>query len=788
MPATFLYHPARIALLAVLLMLPAALLHAAEKQASEKIIIQLKWLHQFQFAGYYAALEQGYFADEGLDVELRERDMARNNVEQVLTGEAHYGIADSILLQHYVRGQDVVLVAPIFQHSPNVLMTLRSSGIRSPRDLVGRRLAFYDNDTDGIAILAMLAAQGVLRDGLIRQPWTDRLEKLISGETEAVAAYSTNEPFQLREMGYQVDVIDPKHYGMDFYGDIFFTHAAEARDHPDRVEAMRRAVIRGWHYALDHKEEMVELILRRYNTQQKSHSALMSEALGLEPLIARHTVELGTLDEGRLQYMLEQLSKHQILKPSGRGVDALVFQTRRVNELQLTEEEEAFLQSLPPIRVGVDNNWPPFEFIDRRNQSLQGVVGDYLLLFSKRLGVEFDIQYQLSWIDALHEVSQGRLDLLTAVAPTPERHQFLNFTQPYVRSPMVIVTGTDVDFIASMDQLQGKKLGVGQSYASHEMLRNNFPLLPLELKQSTLDGLKAVASGELYAFIDNLAVVSYLMRSEGLANLKVSGQTPFSFDISMGVRNDSPLLLSVMEKALASISPAEHAEIYDRWVQVPSSVGFPWARVLPVLLGLLFLLLLLALYTLRLAQLNSRIRSFNQRLQDAEKQLLEKNAQLEQLSITDKLTGVYNRHHLDRVLLEQLAVSRRHQRPLAVVLFDLDYFKELNDTHGHQMGDRVLQAFAQLVKNTVRISDVFGRWGGEEFLLICPETTLQQAISVADKIRSKLEQYEFEGGVRQRVSAGVMALSEGMTVDQLLSAVDKQLYIAKESGRNQVMG
>lgn len=778
-----LFHFVRTLLLVLLLLLAGSFAHA-----SEKIIIQLKWLHQFQFAGYYAALDQGFFAAEGLDVELRERDMARSNIEQVLMGEAHYGIADSILLQHHARGQDVVLVAPILQHSPNVLMTLRSTGIRSPRDLVGRRLAFYDNDTDGIAILAMLAEQGVLKSGLERQPWTDRLEKLISGETEAVAAYSTNEPYALREMGYQVDVIDPKHYGMDFYGDIFFTSATEARDNPQRVDAMRRAVIRGWHYALDHKEEMVDLILRDYNTQQKSREALMSEALGLEPLISRHTIELGRLDEGRLQFMLGQLAKHQIVIPGERGVDSLVFETRRAYDLNLTQEEEAFLQQLPALKVGVDNNWPPFEFLDSRNQSLQGISRDYLLLLSERLGVEFDIQHHSSWAEVMEDARQGKLDLLSAVSPTPDRRSYLNFTQPYVRSPMVVVTDSKVDFIASMDQLKGKKVGVVLDYASHEMLKNNFPLLQLVLKETALDGLRAVAAGEVDAFVDNLAVVSYLMRTEGLANLKVSGQTPYSFNLSLGLRNDSPMLLAVMEKALASISPQEHAEIYDRWVRAPASEGFPWARVLPVLLGLLLLLLLLGLYTLHLAQLNLRIRSFNERLQDAEKQLLEKNAQLEQLSITDKLTGIYNRHHLDKVLLEQLALSKRHHRPLTVVLFDLDYFKELNDTHGHQMGDQILQDFAELVKNSVRVSDVFGRWGGEEFLLICPETTLQQAIGVADKIRSKLEQHEFEGGIRQRVSAGVMALSEGMTVDQLLSAVDKQLYIAKESGRNQVVG
>ena len=757
-------------------------------QADEEITLQLKWLHQFQFAGYYAALEQGYFAEEGLQVRLQERDMSRNNILQVLEGEAEYGVADSILLFHRDAGQGLKLIAPIFQHSPNVLMTLRSSGIQSPRDLIGRRLAFYDNNSEGISILAMLANQGVLEEGLLRQPWDERMEKLKSGAVDAIAAYSTNEPFQFREQGYPVHIIDPKHYGMDFYGDILFTNAREARENPERVEAMKRAVIRGWHYALDNKEEMVDLILERYNTQGKSRSALMNEALGLEPMIARHTIEMGHLDSGRLDFILEQLAQHKLLDIDERGHRGLVFESANNStsrQLNLSSAEEAFLGSLDQVRVAVDPDWAPFEYYDQQGQ-LQGISADYLQLLEERLGLNIELVRNLTWPEVMEAARNREIDLVPAITPTPQRRQFLGFTQPYVRSPMVLVTRQEVDYIADIRNLEGQTLLVVKDYASDEMLTHHFPDLTVERVNSTLEALQRVAAGDADVYVGNLAAATHLIKAEGLANLKVSGQTPFSFDLSMAVRSDWPQLVAIFDKLLRNVTQQEHSQIYNRWVELPQAQGFPWRSVLPVLLGLLALMLILGLYTLHLIRLNRRIRRVNTRLHEAESELLEKNCELERMSITDKLTGCYNRHHLDRVLTEQVALALRHERPLSVVLFDLDYFKAVNDQYGHQVGDEVLKSFAELVRQKVRTTDVVGRWGGEEFLLICPETHCNQALLVAEKIRKALDEHVCPHGIAQKISAGVMGLKQGMTLDQLLSGADYQLYRAKAAGRNRV--
>jgi len=763
--------------------------------ASEKVIIQLKWLHQFQSAGYYAALDQGYFAEEGLDVVLKERNVALNNVDLILEGEAHYGVTDAFVLLDYLKKSDIVLVAPIFQHSPNVIVSLRSSNITQPRVLAGRRLAFYDNDIDGVSLLTLLAEQGVLEEGLIHDNLKDRMKRLMSGDVDAIAAYSTNEPVVLREMGYSVNVIDPKHYGMDFYGDIFVTSAKEAKENPQRVAAMRKAVLRGWEYALNNKEALIDLILKQYNTQNKTAESLMIEAQGLEPLIARHTTELGTLNLGRLEYMLGLLIKNKIINTEltqsafEQKVEQQVFgsQFGEKKAFNLSPEEQAFIASDPVLKVGIDRNWPPFEYLGTDDAALQGISQDYIKLLEDLLHLKFEIQDQLSWPETLAAAKAGDIDFFPAVTSTPERRKYLSFTQPYIRSPMIIVTNNKVSFISDMNELNGKRVAVVKGYASHEMMAKNHPFIQLDLRDSAIESLKAVAVGEVDAFIDNLAVVNFLIRTQGLANLKISGQTPYSFDLSMAVQKDQPQLKSILDKALRHISRQQHSSIYNSWVAFEVEKAFPWDKFLPPFIGLGVVFLFLSYYTLHLFKLNQRIQEVNSKLQKAESALKEKNAQLKKVSITDKLTGVYNRHYLDLALSEQLALAQRYSRPMSIALFDLDYFKNINDEFGHQMGDRVLQTFAELVNKNIRVTDIFGRWGGEEFLLICPETNKEQAFQVVNKIRLALADQVFEEGVKQTVSAGVVQVARSLTVDDLLSLADRRLYLAKDAGRNKIM-
>lgn len=159
---------------------------------------------------------------------------------------------------------------------------------------------------------------------------------------------------------------------------------------------------------------------------------------------------------------------------------------------------------------------------------------------------------------------------------------------------------------------------------------------------------------------------------------------------------------------------------------------------------------------------------------------------IEQLSVTDAMTGLHNRLKLDSSLTEELQRAQRYGHPLCLILFDIDNFKLVNDTFGHQAGDTVIVAVADTVRSNVRATDIAGRWGGEEFLVICPDTTLQGACDLAERIRKAITAQDFGEIGRKTCSFGVAMYHAGMNKDELLGHADTALYAAKREGRDRI--
>lgn len=191
-------------------------------------------------------------------------------------------------------------------------------------------------------------------------------------------------------------------------------------------------------------------------------------------------------------------------------------------------------------------------------------------------------------------------------------------------------------------------------------------------------------------------------------------------------------------------------------------------------------------------ELEARVRSMLRikRLQD---ELEEKNKELEELSISDGLTGLFNHRHIHEELHEEFERAERAQGPLAVAMFDLDHFKRVNDTYGHQTGDRVLVELSAILRQTAREIDKLGRYGGEEFIVILPNTDIDDAASFADRVRQKIEHHAFPAGrndpLRMTLSAGVAAYPHPHVKEarSLVERADIALYAAKRGGRNRVI-
>ena len=181
---------------------------------------------------------------------------------------------------------------------------------------------------------------------------------------------------------------------------------------------------------------------------------------------------------------------------------------------------------------------------------------------------------------------------------------------------------------------------------------------------------------------------------------------------------------------------------------------------------------------------------YNSKLEDEIKirtaQIEEKNKQLLELSTRDNLTKLYNRNKLDEVLISELNRANRYNKPFGIVFIDIDYFKKVNDTYGHQVGDNILKEFAKIINNNLRKTDILGRWGGEEFMIICCETDLEGILILAEKIRKEIAIYDFGIKEQKTASLGITTYKKDETINELIKRADTALYMAKNKGRNTI--
>ena len=166
---------------------------------------------------------------------------------------------------------------------------------------------------------------------------------------------------------------------------------------------------------------------------------------------------------------------------------------------------------------------------------------------------------------------------------------------------------------------------------------------------------------------------------------------------------------------------------------------------------------------------------------------MEANQKLNNLASKDSLTNIFNRRIIDEFISKETIKSKRYNNSLALIMIDIDHFKEVNDKYGHQVGDEVILSLVDIISKNIRESDIFGRWGGEEFIILLPETNLNQATIVAQNIRKKVQEYRFDKVGQKTISLGVSEFNSNDDSTVFIKRVDDALYKAKATGRNRVV-
>ncbi|MDR3580217.1 MAG: ABC transporter substrate-binding protein [Oryzomonas sp.] len=638
------------------LLLPAPLL--AGTTVLTPVILQLKWKHQFQFAGYYAAIEKGYYRDAGLMVTLREAVQGADPTEAVLSGDAQFGVGGSSLVLVRAEGKPVVALAAILQHSPVGILSLSGSNIRNIHDLAGKRIMLEPKPAE---IMALLKAEGVADDAVSTVPHELSLDKLLNGEVDAVSVYSTTEPYQLDKRKIAYNIISPERSGIDFYGDTLFTSQDVIQKQPDMVRQFRAASLRGWKYALEHQDEMIDLILKRYNSTHLTRGQLAYEAVEIDKLIRPDLVEIGYMNPGRWQHIVDTYSKLGIIPPS----------------------KPSFMKGF--LYSGEQPRFPGWLY-----GALAGALA--VIVAVSTIAIRFHyLNVALKDLMQLRDKAEEKLRKLSAAI---------------TQSPVSIVI-TDTSGVI---EYVNPKFCELTGYAAEEVVGQNSRILR-----------GSIQSPEFYGNLWRTIFSGGLWRGEFLNKKK----------------NDELFW--------------EHATIAPIW------------------------------------NAQGELNNFIAIKEDiTERKMLQEK--LDHMAHHDELTGLPNRALFFDRIWQALAHAKRNDTGFALMFVDLDGFKGINDTYGHDSGDLLLQETAQRLAGCIRDSDTVARMGGDEFAVMLLDVGTPGHIhQVADKMLALLSAPFLLKGAECHVGASIgisVFPQDGDAVDTLMNMADMAMYRVKQGAKN----
>jgi signal transduction histidine kinase len=351
-------------------------------------------------------------------------------------------------------------------------------------------------------------------------------------------------------------------------------------------------------------------------------------------------------------------------------------------QTDLNADEQAWIADHLVLRVGIDPTWAPIEFFDEQRRP-QGISVAYLRLIAERLGLRLEFVEASSWAAAVAQFDRGQLDLLPAVAATPSRRQRFVLTEPYVSFPAAIFAAADVAYLGGIEALRGEVVAVIEREAVHDWLREQAPEIPLLPVPDTPAALRAVARGDAFAFVGNLAATSYYIGASGLTEIKVLGETPFVYRLGMAVHRDEPMLAAILQKGLDAIPRHERDAIYHDWMSIRYRVEADRGLLMRVVAGAALLLAIIGWWAFSLAREVSRrrraeaalaelSRGLDQALAERTGELADANARLRRsaldLSLSDeaaraRLAGELHDSPMQKLALAQMQVEAAARDP-----------------------------------------------------------------------------------------------------------------------------
>jgi polar amino acid transport system substrate-binding protein len=318
--------------------------------------------------------------------------------------------------------------------------------------------------------------------------------------------------------------------------------------------------------------------------------------------------------QGILQKGMDGLSKSEVIALKSKWFGDL---EKDKKSILFNSKEIEFLKNKKQITMCVDPNWMPFEKIEEGQHI--GMAADFVKLFSKTIGVDVVLVKTDSWSESLDLAKSRQCDILSLAMATPKRKQFMNFTTPYLKVPLVFVTKTNVPFVDDFNSIvnSNEKVSITKDYAFVEILKVKYPQIQLVEVANLDEGLKLVQSGKVFGHIDTLISVSYAFQKEFIGELKISGKFDDTWNLGIAVRNDNLILLDIFDKAIANMSEEEYQKIFNKWVAIKYENGTDYTLVWKVVVFAFIFILVMFYWIRRLNKLNLELDIAKRKAEDA---------------------------------------------------------------------------------------------------------------------------------------------------------------------------
>ena len=290
----------------------------------------------------------------------------------------------------------------------------------------------------------------------------------------------------------------------------------------------------------------------------------------------------------------------------GFGQDNIV---NRSPHLLFTPKELRYLAEKKLINVCVDPSWMPFEGITDNKHV--GMSADYLELISQQFGLSFHLVPTRTWVETLEKGRARECDIFALAMTTPERRTYMSFTTPYIVIPLVIATTKDKPFIADLPDVINHRIGLVRGYAYTEFLGEEYPDMEIAEFDTIYDGLVALEKNQIYGFIDNLTTISYEISHSFSSSIKISGRVERNWELGIAVRNDDPVLFSILDKIVSSIDSKIVQEIQSKWVSVTYEHRFDYSLLWKILAGSGVVIFLVFYRYIKISRFNKALQELN---------------------------------------------------------------------------------------------------------------------------------------------------------------------------------